>query len=1072
MKLDFIISKTTLDSVSGAVSKISELSQDKTKNILVLVPETNSALIERMLLEKNPALFNVSVYSFARLLTKINNRVSQNYLSKESAIYCIKKIILDNYDKLVCFKKSAKSVGFSEVIYDTITQFKSSLVTPELVYQMIDKSPESIRPKLKDLHLIYSKYQEFLANNLLDNSDKLNLLTNVIKDSELVKNSYVFVVGFSSLTSQAGGIIENIAKVAKSVTVACAYDNFNPFAENEVYNRCKLIADQHNIVYNPKIFEVKRKKELNHLFENLYNFKAQKINNNKVVGVYNLVNPRSEVEFIAEDIFSKIKEGNSPQDFAIYCPDVNSYSRYFKESFTDFGLPYFVNQTKPLSEHPLVKFCLDALTCIRKNFEAGSVINFVKNYYFSPNVNESFLNYVKKFGINYNEFLKPFVLGNKNPTEREEAESVRKEFVEVISAFKESATNAKLTGDFVGLLRAFLDKINYKEKTENLYFLERELDIFASKVTEQVLTKFGEVLNSIDLFLGQTPSNLDDFYSVFESAVSANHISVLPLNLGSIFISQDSTNISPKTKHLYICGVTEGAVPFRQDDCGLILDSELKGMSDIIQKKIEPSIKTVNRREKQKTIELLLSATDSVTLTYPSFDFGGSEIKPSNIIDNISNLFYCVSFEKQKLYYYPERRSVKELVKTSFKIANGHSDQPKQRINTLYSALEKRLTKPVKKYLDHINSQGNFESCKNAKRLYFKKNNVSISELERFFACPMQHFVSYGLRLKEKEDASVKAVDIGNILHKVSEEFVKYCLNIKEEEISKVALKILSKTISELEIPKETNALILSVIESEGIRLCKMLYKENKISSFNSSNVELSFGYDENAVKFNNGIKLIGKIDRIDEWNNYYKIIDYKTGNIAVDPSDVYYGRKIQLICYLLAMKNYKNLNPCAVLYFPIHNDFATNQNSSLDLYRNSGVLMNDFNVVKAIDNTIGFENPKSHIINAEIYNNKETRASGELILKQNNEMVDAKDFNNLTEYVYNLCNKAIDEILSGFITPKPSKNGDKTPCNYCKLRNVCGLKEYEDSFVRKMDKDLSYSEIANIIGGKSEANA
>ena len=91
---------------------------------------------------------------------------------------------------------------------------------------------------------------------------------------------------------------------------------------------------------------------------------------------------------------------------------------------------------------------------------------------------------------------------------------------------------------------------------------------------------------------------------------------------------------------------------------------------------------------------------------------------------------------------------------------------------------------------------------------------------------------------------------------------------------------------------------------------------------------------------------------------------------------------------------------------------------------------------------------------------------------KQNNEMVDAKDFNNLTEYVYNLCNKAIDEILSGFITPKPSKNGDKTPCNYCKLRNVCGLKEYEDSFVRKMDKDLSYSEIANIIGGKSEANA
>ncbi len=55
-------------------------------------------------------------------------------------------------------------------------------------------------------------------------------------------------------------------------------------------------------------------------------------------------------------------------------------------------------------------------------------------------------------------------------------------------------------------------------------------------------------------------------------------------------------------------------------------------------------------------------------------------------------------------------------------------------------------------------------------------------------------------------------------------------------------------------------------------------------------------------------LRLIGQIDRIDEYTRddqtYGMVIDYKSGGAYVTAQDVYYGLKLQLMTYLLALES------------------------------------------------------------------------------------------------------------------------------------------------------------------------
>ena len=59
------------------------------------------------------------------------------------------------------------------------------------------------------------------------------------------------------------------------------------------------------------------------------------------------------------------------------------------------------------------------------------------------------------------------------------------------------------------------------------------------------------------------------------------------------------------------------------------------------------------------------------------------------------------------------------------------------------------------------------------KALYGNTLENSVTRLEQFAACAFAHYLSYGLRLKERELQQFASVDMGNIYHDVLERFAK-----------------------------------------------------------------------------------------------------------------------------------------------------------------------------------------------------------------------------------------------------------------------------------------------------------
>ena len=333
MKLDFILGDTISVATTGAIEEITQLATDREKQVVVLVPENASLLVEKLILKKCGATANIRVYSFVRLLEKVDSSQRDKYISRENAILVIKKIILDNFSKLVCFKKSAKSIGFAEMIYDTIEQFKASKVNAGDIAQIKDALPQRLKIKMQDILLLYGEYEKFIGQNYLDNCDKLQYLNDTIINTNYLHNSFVYIVGFDNLTSQGAEFIATLAKISLGVKVACSYtpagDGKTLISDNEIFEKVKAVADRYGLIYNPKVYKTTRKPAFEHLANNLFSYPYKTAESDGSIMLYEGLNPRDEVAYVCHQILKDVEQnGVKPEEIAIVCNNLDTYEKF------------------------------------------------------------------------------------------------------------------------------------------------------------------------------------------------------------------------------------------------------------------------------------------------------------------------------------------------------------------------------------------------------------------------------------------------------------------------------------------------------------------------------------------------------------------------------------------------------------------------------------------------------------------------------------------------------------------------------------------------------------------------
>ena len=374
--------------------------------------------------------------------------------------------------------------------------------------------------------------------------------------------------------------------------------------------------------------------------------------------------------------------------------------------------------------------------------------------------------------------------------------------------------------------------------------------------------------------------------------------------------------------------------------------------------------------------------------------------------------------------------------------------------------------------------------------LYGKHLRASVSRLERFRSCPFSHFVSHGLRLKERRIYRLEAPDIGRFFHAALHNFA---VSLEElglewgETGSEECLRLVHREVERL-LPRLQKEILLSSsryrylalkLRNTVARTVLVLSEHARRSSFKPVGLELSFGTPGTpgvpgglpalVLGLDNGCKveMAGRIDRVDlahddEGKAYLRVIDYKSGRTDLKLPDIYYGLSMQMLVYLDILLTHalqwlqEEALPAGVLYFRVHtpvinlDEYLPREKIESAIrrcYKMKGKVLEDVNVVRLMDNLL--ERGYSEIIPAGL--------TKDGAFYKNSATLSGRRFTLLRGHTRSLIRESALNIMGGRVDIAPYRLGGYKACTYCLYKAVCQfdpLLETNDYRVLKREDD------------------
>ena len=175
-------------------------------------------------------------------------------------------------------------------------------------------------------------------------------------------------------------------------------------------------------------------------------------------------------------------------------------------------------------------------------------------------------------------------------------------------------------------------------------------------------------------------------------------------------------------------------------------------------------------------------------------------------------------------------------------------------------------------------------------------STLSVTSFKEYLACPFRFFLTHILKMEAQDDRKTEldALDFGQICHASLEEFGQD-ESIRDSADSKEIGSFLASAAEKQIYARFGKTLPVSVMIQfeaikERLKCAARSQAEIRIAGWKIVEVEKML-HIENA--FGSGITLRGKVDRIDvhEGNHQFRVLDYKTSDVAVSPEKAHLKR-------------------------------------------------------------------------------------------------------------------------------------------------------------------------------------
>lgn len=1076
-----------------------EIAKDINKEkIYLIVPNQMALMAEKKLMEitNNVSLINTEVITFNRMAFRVRNEIGgakKTNLSKSGKAMLLYDILCKQKDSLNFLGKSSENV---DIIGNSITEFKKHRIDINKLREECNNTQDVyLKLKLNDMITMYEEFESSIQNRFLDENDVLDILNNQIVESNQFKDAIIYIDEFVGFTTQEYQIIAKLLQIAKQVNITICTDNLmqNEELDKDIFYASKNtgiklinIAKEYGIeieedVKLKNLYRFKNE-ELKHLEENFYKIPYKKYEEEpKNIKMFLANNQYSEIEHIATQIVKLVRnEEYRYKDISVITKNLSIYSSLIKVIFSNYNIPVFIDEKRELSENIIVKFLISVLEICNKNWSYESVFNYLKTGFVNIEREEIFKleNYCIRWGIKGNKWYKEdWNYVGKDEYTKEEVDrlnELRRMIVKPIRNLQEKAKKDNTFFNLTKILYEFLQEMKLEETIKlKINKLEEKGFIELANEYETSFKVLIELFDEIVLVFGEEKTNFDKYISTLKIGLKNTGLGKIPATQDEVIVGDVSRSRSHKVKAVFIIGINDGEFPSVYKDEGFFNDKDREYLKEQGFELANGSLENLYE-ENFNIYKAFTVAEEKLFLSYASSDNEGRTLRPSILITKMKKIYSnlqetsdIISQEKEiitknntfdnlieKLNDYQEGKDVEDIW---FDVLNYYEND---------ALWKSRLLKS----LEGITYTNIPEQIKPefVKKLYGETLHTTISRLERYRSCPFSFYLEYGLKLKEKKSLKLDPIDTGSFMHEVIDTFFENVSNkkISIKEIENADIEKIVKQIVEEKLNLTSNYIFKSIPKFIILtnRLCRLVTLSIIYIVQGLKNTD--FEVVGNEIEFKNGkeyrpieivtkdgkkVEITGKIDRIDlakdETGKYIRIIDYKSSAKDINLNEVLAGLQLQLITYLDAVCQDKDLIPAGILYFGLVEPKIDKGKRAKDIteeeieqklrehFRMNGLVLAEMNIINMMDNKLK-DGEKSDVIPVKI------KKDG--TMDKTSKVVSRKEFEILQKYVKNTLAQISKEILDGNIDIKPYYNvkTKRKPCEYCKYNSICNFKK------------------------------
>ena len=1078
---------------------------EKNEKIFLITPEQFSFTAEKKLMEavKTEAVLQAEVIHLSRLAKRVIKEIGikDDRMTKCGKAMLISHILTTQKKELKYLSKSEENI---DLAISSITELKKHGVTVEKLKEQIEKTENIyLKTKLQDISIIYEQYDEQIKQSYIDEADELTILAQNIEKIEWLKNSIIYIDEFAGFTYSEYQVIKELIKYAKQVNITITVDDLgqtlNPdtdifYANKITIKKLQEIVEQNELKQEKpiKLAEIKRFKtpELKyiegHLFKTQSTKYEQKVEN---LSMFLAKNQYTEIEYIAKEITKLVKEKNKRyNDIAIITKNIQNYSNLAKVIFEKYDIPIFIDEKRELSQNIIIQYVLSIFEILQKNYSKESVFQYAKMGFLDIEQEEIFKleNYCTKWGIKQNKFKKDFVYElEDNKQEIEYYNELRKKIIEPIEKLRQKIRKEKTAKAITLAIYEFLEEQKIEEKIslkmQELKQKNREDLVQEYKESYEILIN---VLDEIVKIFKDENITINQYANILKQGLKASSLGKIPGTQDQVIMGDVDRSRSHKVDTIFIIGLNDGIYPSINKSEGFLGDEDRKYLKE---QGIELAKGTLENLydDNFNIYKAFTTAERELHLSYSSADTEGGALRPSIYITKIKKMFPKLKETSdvitQKYEITNQKATYEALIEKLAKIQEKELETEWKETYRYFeneASWKNKLEKDLQG-LNYTNIPQNIETT-TIEKLYGNVLRTSVSKLETYKKCPFSYFLKYGLNLKQKEELKIQNFDTGSFMHEIIDLFFN---QVKEENIQLPELlgeeekirKIVNQIVeTKLDYGKYRFTatvkykILIQRLERMVTKALKYIVESLVYSDFNTEGTEVEFDngkeYKPIEITLENGkkIEIRGKIDRVDiartSDGNYLRIIDYKSSARNVDLNEVYAGISIQLLTYLDAICEEKDLMPAGILYFNlieknVNPKVKTEESIEEEIrkqFKMKGLILADIEVMKMQDNNLK-EGTTSKIIPAGI--------SGKgTINKRDTNGVEQEEFEVLQKYIGKIIKEIGKEILQGKIDLKPTNYKGKTPCRYCEYHAICGFdarnnkNKYE--YIENLSKD------------------